>query len=135
MGRDIAGYVLGWAIPLFLSWCLTKVPKIKESIAAHPHAWTIAFGCLFAVLISATSVAVYDKFFLPKYLPNDMVVFAPEGGACPYGYASNSTALLPMWKQAPRRFQVPKDINLEVGPIPDKNWPWDHITICLRQSD
>jgi hypothetical protein len=135
MARDIALIILGWAIPLFLSWTLTKVPSIKVSIERRPQLWTLALGCLLTVMISATSIGIYDKFFLPKYFPNNMVAFAPEGGQCPYGYASNSSALLPTWKGAPKRFQVPKDINLASEPMPDGNWPWDHVQICLRQTD
>ncbi len=135
MAYDILLILLGWAIPAGLTWLVTQIPGVRGWLSANPIMAAMAFNCLISLLLSATAVFVYDRFFLPA----NIVVFAQEGKPCPSGYTNESTILLGRWNSAPDWFQVSKDTHI---PYPglgipkgkdEPDWLLDHMTLCMRR--
>jgi hypothetical protein len=128
VGNSILLIVLGWAIPGGLAGLWAKLSS-PEFNAKYPLATTLVLSSLFAVAISITTLTVYDRFWVPE----NVVVFVPEGDTCPSGYFNDSVVLMPHNIIAEKRFQVSKDFDPKEGPITDGKWPWDHMRLCLKK--
>lgn len=116
--------ILSSAIPAILAWLWAKVASQQQ----NPSVTTLVFGGLLAAAISATSITVYDRFFVSK----NVVVFAHENGTCPSGYRDMSTVLMARWKNAPEIFQSESDARSQQSFAVNPDWPYDHVKICFE---
>jgi hypothetical protein len=80
MAHDLMMIALGWAIPGFLGWLLTKIPPIQKWLLAHPPIAVAGVCCLFSVLSSITAVFVYDRFFVQQMYVSDVINRVTCGG-------------------------------------------------------
>jgi hypothetical protein len=80
MAHDLMMIALGWAIPGFLGWLLTKIPPIQKKLLKNPSIAVAGVCCLFSVLSSITAVFLYDRFFVQQVYLSDVVELPGDCG-------------------------------------------------------
>ncbi len=98
--HDIIAAIIGWAIPLLGAWAIAKVPNTRAWLETHREFTRVVANCILSVLISATAIFVYDRFFLAASnaetqaqlirISNTLFnananLVEPVGGRCPIG--------------------------------------------------
>jgi hypothetical protein len=63
MAHEILVIVLGWAIPLILAWVVARIPRVRAWFARNQVAEAVALSGLLSILISATCLLIYDRYF------------------------------------------------------------------------
>lgn len=63
MVHDVLLIVIGWVIPTFLGWAMSKTPYVREVFRGHPFLTAIAVSFLVAISVSITVVVLYSKYF------------------------------------------------------------------------
>jgi hypothetical protein len=62
--HDIIAAIIGWAIPLLGAWAIAKIPTTRTWLETHREFTRVVANCILSVLISATAIFAYDRFFL-----------------------------------------------------------------------